>query len=61
MSQCSLDDPILYAINNIIFNVSLIDWLFNGTSTKKEQFVPTVGRAQSAKDGQRDTMHITVR
>jgi len=37
-----------------------IDWLFNGTSTQKGQFVPTVGRgklALAAKDSQRDTMH----
>jgi len=32
-------------------------------STQKGQFVPTArGKpAQSAKDGQRDTMHITIR
>jgi len=37
----------------------LVGWLLNGTSTQKGQFVPTAeGRtpAQSAKDGQRDTM-----
>jgi len=38
------------------------DWLvFNGTSTQKGQFVPTAGTAQSAKNGQRDTMHYTSR
>jgi len=44
----------------------LIDWLvFNGTSTQKGQFVPTAGagnrHSRSAKDGQRDTMHITLK
>jgi len=41
-----------------------VGWLFNGTSTQKGKFVPTAGGgkpAQSAKDGQRDTMHITLR
>jgi len=47
-------------------SIWLIDWLvFNGTSTQKGQFVPTAcmgGKpAQSAKDGLRDTMHITLR
>jgi len=41
----------------------LAGWLFNGTSIQKGQVVPTAGRklAQSTKDGQRDTMHITLR
>jgi len=45
-------------------NNVLVGWLFNGKSTQKRQFVSTVGGgkpAQSAKDGQRDTMHITLR
>jgi len=48
---------------NVLYTGPWIDWLFNGTSTQKGQFVPTVGGkpAQSAKDGQRDTMHITLR
>jgi len=51
----------------------LVGWLLNGTLTQKGQFVPTAGEGkllsrpteiqqkQSAKDGQRDTMHITLR
>jgi len=42
----------------------LIDWCFNGMSTQKGQFVPTAGegnRLSLAKDGQRDTMHNTLR
>jgi len=43
----------------------LIDWLvFNGMSTQKGQFVPTVhgerNPAQAAKDGQQDSMHNTL-
>jgi len=36
----------------------------NGRSTQKGRFVPTAGGvklAQAAKDGQRDTRHITLR
>jgi len=41
----------------------LVGWLFNGMSTQKGQFA-NCGRekpALSAKDDQRDTMHITLR
>jgi len=41
-----------------------IDWLFDGTSTQKRQFVPTAGGGkldQAAKDDQRDTMHNNLR
>jgi len=40
----------------------LVGWLFNGTSTQKGQFVPTSGEGNRlSQDGQRDTMHITLR
>jgi len=40
----------------------LVACLLNGTLTQKGQFVPTATRetTQSAKDGQRGTMHITL-
>jgi len=46
-----------------VIESTLVGLLLNGTSTQKGQFVPTAGSetAQSAKDGQRDTMHITLR
>jgi len=44
--------------------IGVFGWLFNGMSTQAGQSVPTEcggGKpAQSAKDGQRDTMHITL-
>jgi len=41
----------------------IVGCLFNDTSTQKGQFEPIGGGelAKSAKDGQRDTMHITLR
>jgi len=41
-----------------------LGWLLNGTSTQNGQFVPTAGRETGLvgyKDGQRDTMHFTLR
>jgi len=38
----------------------LVGWLFNGTSTQKGQFVPTVGEGNWLSR-QRDTMHTTLR
>jgi len=41
----------------------LIDWVLNGASTHKGQFVPTAaeGTGSGGYDGQRDTMHNTLR
>jgi len=58
--------PVLQTLVTAMIGVQrqMVDWLFNGTSAQKGKFVPTAGGekpAQSAKDGQRDTMHITLR
>jgi len=51
-------------IASFLKKIILIGWLFNGTLTQKGQFVPTAVEvnwlSRRAKDGQRDTMHITL-
>jgi len=51
--------------SRLSINSWLVGWLFNGTSTQKGQPICANCRggkpALSAKDGQRYTMHITLR
>jgi len=63
--RCYRFEACTWKLLSAFENNRLIDWLFNGKLTTKGQFVPTAGegnkQAQSAKDGQRDTMHNTSR
>jgi len=58
LPECIAPSPLTFC-RRLETSLFIYRLLFNGTSTQKGQFVPTAGAGirQSAKDGQRDTMH----